>query len=51
MFSEVYEKLQEGSPAWNALETPDSMLYPWDEKSTYIKFPPFFLRMVIFYHY
>ncbi|EDV25629.1 uncharacterized protein TRIADDRAFT_63287 [Trichoplax adhaerens] len=45
MFSEVYDRLQQGSPAWNALDTPDSMLYPWDEKSTYIKSPPFFLRM------
>ena len=40
---------QTGNPRWNSLEAPDSMLYPWDVKSTYIKHPPFFETMVSMY--
>lgn len=41
---------QEGNERWNKLEAPDSKLYPWDEKSTYIKSPPFFEKMVSINH-
>ena len=46
MFNEVYSKVKFGNPSWNSLEASDSLLYPWDEKSTYIKSPPFFDSMV-----
>ena len=46
MFQEVYSKITEGNERWNDLDTPDTMLYPWDEKSTYIQKPPFFAGMV-----
>ncbi|ESP05520.1 hypothetical protein LOTGIDRAFT_181349 [Lottia gigantea] len=45
MFKDVYSKITSGNKRWNALEAPESMLYPWDEKSTYIKSPPFFEKM------
>ncbi|RMX49115.1 hypothetical protein pdam_00003912 [Pocillopora damicornis] len=45
MFKEVYSKVSSGNPRWNSLEAPDSLLYPWDVKSTYIKHPPFFETM------
>jgi len=45
MFHEVYNKIQYGNKSWNSLIAPDAMLYPWDEKSTYIKSPPFFQGM------
>uniref|UniRef100_A0A1B0D9B7 aconitate hydratase n=1 Tax=Phlebotomus papatasi TaxID=29031 RepID=A0A1B0D9B7_PHLPP len=45
MFQEVYGKIEMGSPAWQALQAPTGKLYPWDEKSTYIKHPPFFETM------
>jgi aconitate hydratase len=45
MFKEVYEKVELGSSNWQALEAPSGKLYPWDEKSTYIKHPPFFETM------
>lgn len=45
MFRDVYEKIQVGSTSWQALVAPSSKLYPWDEKSTYIKHPPFFENM------
>lgn len=45
MFNEVYAKIQHGNEKWNQLSAVDSLLYPWDEKSTYIKSPPFFDTM------
>ena len=51
MFNEVYSKVKFGNPSWNSLEASDSMLYPWDEKSTYIKSPPFFDNMVSYFHW
>ncbi|TRY70840.1 hypothetical protein TCAL_01219 [Tigriopus californicus] len=42
MFEEVYSKITTGNERWNKLEAPEGKLYPWDEKSTYIKSPPFF---------
>merc|ERR1711892_187076 len=45
MFQEVYSKITEGNPNWNKLEAPSSILYPWDQGSTYIKHPPFFEGM------
>ncbi|GAB6032373.1 Aconitate hydratase mitochondrial [Chamberlinius hualienensis] len=42
MFKEVYSKIQYGNKNWNSLVAPDTILYPWDETSTYIKHPPFF---------
>ena len=46
MFREVYATITEGNSRWNSLEAPDSLLYPWDASSTYIKSPPFFEMMV-----
>ncbi|CAG5129079.1 unnamed protein product, partial [Candidula unifasciata] len=42
MFQDVYSRISDGNKRWNELEAPSSHLYPWDEKSTYIKSPPFF---------
>lgn len=42
MFKEVYEKIELGSPSWQALSVPQGKLYGWDPNSTYIKKPPFF---------
>ncbi|XP_063371963.1 cytoplasmic aconitate hydratase-like [Cydia amplana] len=42
MFKEVYEKIEVGSPSWQALDVPKGKLYGWDPNSTYIKRPPFF---------
>ncbi|XP_071788574.1 cytoplasmic aconitate hydratase-like isoform X1 [Asterias amurensis] len=45
MFKEVYAKIAKGNKSWNSLDAPESMLYPWDSKSTYIQSPPFFADM------
>ncbi|KAG2389563.1 hypothetical protein C9374_014123 [Naegleria lovaniensis] len=42
MFKSVYEKIALGTDNWNKLDAPETLLYPWDEKSTYIHDPPFF---------
>jgi len=45
MFKEVYSTIQDGAADWNALAVTKSLLYAWDEKSTYIHQPPFFQTM------
>ncbi|XP_076439282.1 cytoplasmic aconitate hydratase-like isoform X2 [Babylonia areolata] len=45
MFNDVYSRISKGNSRWNALDIPESVLYAWDEKSTYIKNPPFFDSM------
>lgn len=47
MFREVYEKITHGSQNWQELAAPETNLYPFDEKSTYIKNPPFFDDMTL----
>ncbi|XP_067652924.1 cytoplasmic aconitate hydratase-like isoform X1 [Haliotis asinina] len=42
MFQDVYSRISKGNARWNSLEAPDTMLFPWDDSSTYIKSPPFF---------
>ncbi|MHA2319772.1 MAG: aconitate hydratase AcnA [Candidatus Hodarchaeales archaeon] len=44
--SEIYKKeyavVETGDPQWQALDAPTTTLFEWDEKSTYIRNPPFF---------
>ena len=47
MFKDVYSKITVGNQRWNDLVAPKTLLYPWDEKSTYIKSPPFLETMVL----
>ncbi len=47
MFKETYAKITEGNRNWNALQASESMLYPWNLRSTYIKSPPFFDDMTL----
>ncbi len=42
LFMEKYKNIFEGDEHWESLEVEESVTYPWDEKSTYIKKPPFF---------
>lgn len=44
-FRQAYAGLFEDNETWNRIEGGGQALYPWDEKSTYIKQPPFFLEM------
>jgi aconitate hydratase len=47
MFRKVYDKMSVGNKAWNALKAPQTDLFPWDYRSTYLKRPPFFESMTI----
>jgi aconitate hydratase A / 2-methylisocitrate dehydratase len=42
MFSREYADVFTGDEHWRALPAPEGDLYAWDEKSTYIKNPPYF---------
>jgi len=46
MFQHEYEKAFEGDANWNGMKIPTGDIYVWDEKSTYIKRPPYFDHMV-----
>jgi aconitate hydratase len=43
MFKEKYKSVFTGNETWNAISSSESELYPWDQSSTYIQEPPFFL--------
>jgi aconitate hydratase len=45
MFTKQYGAIYEGDKEWKAMRVPQSDLYTWDAKSTYIKLPPFFEDM------
>ncbi len=42
MFRREYGKVFEGDEHWQGLEVPGGNLFRWDEKSEYVKAPPFF---------
>ena len=45
MFRKEYADVFSGDEHWRALPIPEGDLYAWDEKSTYIKNPPYFEGM------
>ncbi len=46
-FKEKYKDIWEGDEFWNSLKVEESVTYPWDPKSTYIRKPPFFEGMTL----
>jgi aconitate hydratase len=42
MFNEQYADVFSGDDNWRAIEVSDALTYNWDEKSTYIRNPPYF---------
>jgi aconitate hydratase len=47
MFEEEYSNVFDGNESWNALTVPEGEIYTWDEASTYIQEPPFFVELSI----
>ncbi len=45
IFVDEYSKATVGPPEWQAIEAPTGELYAWDEHSSYIQEPPFFVDM------
>src|SRR5207247_1310755 len=47
MFKTQYANVFSGDEKWRGLPVPEGDLYAWDEKSTYVKNPPFFEGMTL----
>jgi aconitate hydratase len=45
MFHKEYGEVFKGDEQWNSLPVPSGDLYEWDDSSTYVKNPPYFLGM------
>ncbi len=45
MYREQYSHAAEGPPEWQAISGSENDIFEWDEKSTYIQEPPFFVDM------
>jgi len=45
MFNRVYGEVFDGDRNWNNLQVPEGDIYEWDEKSTYVQNPPYFVGM------
>jgi aconitate hydratase len=45
MFRATYKNAWEGNPTWNAIPVAGGALYRWQEESTYIQEPPFFIGL------
>ncbi len=43
LFAENYASVFDGSPDWDAIQVTGSLLYEWNEDSTYLQEPPFFM--------
>ena len=44
-FHKEYTGIEQSNPKWNAIPVPEGALYEWDENSTYIQEPSFFIDM------
>jgi aconitate hydratase len=42
MFRKSYAEVFDGDERWNSLKVPTGDLFEWDERSTYVRKPPFF---------
>ena len=45
MYTEQYGNTYTGNEKWNEIPSPDSAVYQWNDDSTYIQEPPFFIDM------
>jgi aconitate hydratase len=45
MFHKSYGQVFDGDERWNSLEVPTGDAFDWDERSTYVRRPPFFTDM------
>jgi len=44
-FKRMYDGIEQSNEAWNAIPVKGGQLFDWDEASTYIQEPPFFIDM------
>ena len=46
MFAKEYAEVFQGDERWNSVKVPAGDLYEWTDNSTYIRNPPYFVKMV-----
>uniref|UniRef100_A0A8C5EXE1 aconitate hydratase n=1 Tax=Gouania willdenowi TaxID=441366 RepID=A0A8C5EXE1_GOUWI len=46
IFKDLRGRMEKGNTFWNNFECPDSVVFPWDLKSTYIRSPNFFNKLM-----
>uniref|UniRef100_A0A671VRE8 aconitate hydratase n=1 Tax=Sparus aurata TaxID=8175 RepID=A0A671VRE8_SPAAU len=46
IFKDLRGRMEKGNTFWNNVDCPDSVVFPWDHKSTYIRSPSFFSKLV-----
>jgi aconitate hydratase len=44
-FAEEYEGIETSNETWNQIEIPEGSVYEWEDESTYIQEPPFFVDL------
>jgi aconitate hydratase len=47
MFISSYQEVFAGDSNWNKIDAPTGQIYSWDDKSTYVKNPPYFEGMTM----
>ncbi|HCU89607.1 MAG TPA: aconitate hydratase AcnA [Gammaproteobacteria bacterium] len=45
MFTDSYESVFDGDTRWSAIEVPAATQFEWNDSSTYVKHPPYFVDM------
>lgn len=45
IFKDLRGRMEKGNTFWNNVDCPDSVVFPWDHKSTYIHSPSFFSKL------
>ncbi|XP_036963066.1 iron-responsive element-binding protein 2 isoform X2 [Acanthopagrus latus] len=45
IFKDLRGRMEKGNTFWNNVDCPDSVVFPWDHKSTYIRSPSFFSKL------
>ena len=47
MFKQAYATVFEGDSRWRGLQVPQAATYAWDDSSSYVKHPPYFVDMPV----
>ncbi|XP_077373680.1 iron-responsive element-binding protein 2 [Festucalex cinctus] len=45
VFKDLKARMEKGNTFWSGVECPESVVFPWDAKSTYIRPPSFFSKL------
>ena len=45
MFRKEYDGIEDSNELWNAIQIPEGSIYEWNQASTYVQEPPFFMDL------